>query len=281
MTIMLLLAFIGLLITLCYATGFEFGSTVENLADVPEKYRGLYSKGDDGKFAIDTDLGKKLDTSGLTGALDKERKKARELEKAVNGWKSLELGDSPEEALEKIKATIAELEDGEGGDDEDGKKAGKTKQIMLKLKADAEAQIEANKTEYETRLDGMKTTLKKQMIDAEARAAIAELKGAADLLLPHVREKCQLLEEDGSFVVRVVDEEGDPRSNGKGGWMTIKELIAEMKSGELYGRAFESTGTKGSGTPPAARNSGGGGSDTKLTPIQKIQRGLDQQQARR
>jgi hypothetical protein len=127
----------------------------------------------------------------------------------------------------------------------------------------------------------MKTSLKKHMIESEARAVIAELKGSPELLLPHVREQCQLLEEDGAFVVRVVDKEGDPRSDGKGGWMDIKALVAEMKASQAYGRAFESSGKQGSGTQPGTGNKSGGGSDAKLSPVQKIAKGLAERQTTR
>ncbi len=255
---------------------FEFPNQVDAVTDVPEKYRPFYAKGTDGKFILDEEIKSKTDNTGLVSALDKERKAGKEFQKQLAGWKGLKLGESPEEAMELIK----QFED-TNDDEEEGATKDKNKKLIQKLKADTEAQIAKLNGEHETSLSKMKTSLKKEMIDSSARAAIAELKGAPDLLLPHVREQCALVEEDGAYKVQVVDAEGDPRGNGKGGFMTIKDLVAEMRQSDKYGRAFEASGTTGSGKPPGAGNTGTGGSGTaKLSPIEKIARGLDAQARR-
>lgn len=253
---------------------FDFSPTLDDIADVPKEFQPLYAKGGDGKFALNAALAKKLDVSPLSGALDKERKARKDLEKHLTSWKGIGalLGSDDPEAVRKL----LEEEDGEESDDDDadpGKKAkGKLdKRTMQKLKADAEAAVAKVKGEYEGKLNSLQSVLKKQMIDGEAKAAIAEMKGVPDLLLPHVREKCLLMEEDGVYVVRVVDAEGDPRGNGKGGWLTIKDLVAEMRQSEVYGRAFEGEGRSGSGKQPNAGNRDGG---QKLTSMQKISKGL-------
>lgn len=236
---------------------------VDSIDKVPEKFRSLYTKDAAGKFKLDADLAKDLDVSGLTSALDKERKKAKDYEKQVTGWKALELGETPEEALERIKEQM----DGELGDED-------SKKLLRKLKEDAANATAKVKSEYEGKLTTMQESLKKQMIDSEATLAISELKGAPALLLPHVRSQCLLLEEDGQYCVRVVDAEGDPRGNGKGGFMTIKELVAEMRNSEVFGRAFEPSDKKGSGTR-SSEGTGNRDGSQKMTSIQKISAGLN------
>jgi hypothetical protein len=63
-----------------------------------------------------------------------------------------------------------------------------------------------------------------------------------------------VIEEDGDFKVQVVDASGNPRVNGKGEFLSIADLVGEMRQSEVFGRAFEPTGTTGSGaaTRPAS-----------------------------
>ena len=78
-------------------------------------------------------------------------------------------------------------------------------------------------------------------------AAIAAAKGSSALLLPHVRASVKVIEDNGDFKVQVVDTAGNPRVNGKGEFLTIADLVSEMRQSDIFGRAFEATGTTGSG----------------------------------
>ncbi len=271
LTMLILFAVLGMA-----AFVFEFPKVLDTTDDVPDKYKGLYTKGADGKFALDDELNQKTDNSKLTSALDKERKKAKELEKREAGWKGLGLGDSPDDAAAKL---AEEVED--DTDDDLAKKKGVDKKLMQKLKAENAAEVARTKQEYEGKLTNVQKVLKAQMIDGAAAVAVAELKGVAGLLLPHIRDKCLLVEEDGVYQVRVVDEEGDPRGNGKGGWMTIKDLVAEMRQSEVYGRAFEADQKQGSGKPPGGGGNGGSGDrNQKLNATQRIAKGLNDRNRR-
>lgn len=268
----MLMGFLLFAVLMCCLYAFEFPKVVDVVTDVPEKYRGLYSKDAEGKFALDDELHKKVDNSGLVTALDKERKRAKDLDKQTAAWKALGLADSPEEA-QKLLEELAE-ETGEGGDGDGEGKGRIDKRAIQKLKADAEAAITRTKGEYEGKLTALQKTLQNQMIDAEAKLAIAALKGVPALLLPIVKEKCMLIEENGKFEVRVVDAEGDPRGDGKGGFLTIKDLVAEMRQSDDYGRAFEADGKSGSGKQPGSNGKGGEKQPNK-TSIQMIESGLD------
>ncbi len=236
---------------------------VDDINKVPEKFRTLYTKdATTNKFKLDADLTKDLDNTGLTTALDKERKRAKDFEKQLGAWKGVGVGETPEEAMTRIKEM--------GADD---MSADEQKTLMRKLKSDHEAATAKIKTEYEGKLSKKDQALKERMIDSEASLAIAELKGSAALLMPIVQKKCLLVEENGVQCVRIVDDEGDPRGNGKGGYMTIKEFIAELRSSTDYGRAFEPSGKEGSGTR-AQGSAGRGDPNQKLTPMQKISAGL-------
>jgi hypothetical protein len=111
--------------------------------------------------------------------------------------------------------------------------------------------------------------VERYLIDAQATAAIAEAKGVPALLLPHVKQAVKVVEEDGDYKVRVVDAAGNPRVNAKGEYLSIADLVSEMRQSEVFGRAFEGTGHSGSG---AGQGSGFQGSGQKkrseMTPVE-------------
>lgn len=238
-------------------------------AVVPPSVRGLYTKGDDGKFSLDADLRKKVDVSGLTTALDKERKTAKNLNDSLKLWAPL--GDSPE----AVKARIDELTEA----------ATKGDKVNLdKIRADMD---KTHKTALDAKdgvITGMKGTLEKYLVNGSATAAIAELKGVPELLLPHVTRAVKVVEAaNGEYVVRVVDADGDFRGDGKGGFMSIKDLVAEMKGSSVFGRAFEASGTTGGGKQPGSgKGAGAGSSNTEgMSSVQKIALGLGKGQLAR
>ncbi|MCY1042720.1 hypothetical protein OV208_15455 [Corallococcus sp. bb12-1] len=243
---------------------FEWQPEVETADVVPEKYRALYAKGEGGKFVLDPDIAKRMDTSGLNGALEKERKKAKELAAGQVAW--TKLGKTPEEvekSLADAKAALAKAQEGKEG-----------AANFEKLKADLEAGHTKALGERDILVERMRGSLNKHLVEAEATAAIAELKGSAVLLLPHVQKHVKVIEEGGSFLARVVDAEGDPRGNGKGGFLTIREFVTELKKDTNFARAFDSTSASGSGTQPGPKTGGMPSGSDKLNPTQRISAGL-------
>lgn len=107
---------------------------------------------------------------------------------------------------------------------------------------------------YESALD-------KALRQDAARAALtdAEVKGNADLLLPHFLPQTAVVEaEDGTFVVRVVDAKGNPRiKDASGAPMTLKDLALEMRGNATFASAFGGTGMSGSGAHGGTNGSGG------------------------
>lgn len=111
----------------------------------------------------------------------------------------------------------------------------------------------------EAREKSLTSALEDYLIDGAATRALAEAKGAVDLLLPHVAAQMAVIEEDGRFVAVVVDDHGNPRlsEQGKPGTrMTVEELVQAMKADQRFGRGFEGSGVSGSG---ASKSEGGGG----------------------
>lgn len=217
--------------------------TVDSLEAIDETLHDFYEQDGD-KFKLKVEGIEPVD--GLKSALEKERKAARELEKKVKRWESL--GKSDEEIADLLKkAEDAELSEAERKGEWD------------KLRAQMNEKHQAELKSRDDKLKAMQSTLERHLIDATATAAIAAEKGVPDLLLPHVQRHVRVVDEDGEFVVRVVDAKGDPRVDAKGEPLTIADLVKEMKASEIFGRAFEASGNTGSGKQPG---SGSGGTGT-------------------
>ena len=216
--------------------------TVDTLDDVPENLRSLYSEAD-GKFRLAVDGLE--DTAGLKSALQKEREAARTAEKQAKAW--MALGKTPEEIAALVDAQRkAEADRALKGGEFD------------KVKNQIVEQSEREKTDLRNIIKSKDAAIERYLIDAQATAAISEMKGIPVLLLPHVKAAVKVVEDNGDFVTRVVDAQGNPRVNSKGEFLSIRDLVDEMRQNEVFGRAFEPTGATGSG----AGGSGGGSTKT-------------------
>jgi hypothetical protein len=230
---------------------------VETIDVVPEAARGFYQE-QDGKFILQVEPvdGFALeDVAGLKSTLGKELTLRKKLEKDVLKFKDID--------PDKARDALAKLE--ELGSLDPAKEADKI--ANTKFEAAKAQLLERHNGELQTR-DGkigkLTKTVENLLIDQAATAALAEAKGSVDLLLPHVQRHTRVREnDDGSFVVEVVDKAGNARiGNGRGDPMTIKELVQEMRQSDAFGRAFEGSGQSGSGTRP---NSGGGNPGGRIT----------------
>jgi hypothetical protein len=216
--------------------------TVDILDGLDDAVRPLYVERD-GKFHLD--VSGLEDTSGLKSALDKERKAARDAGAQTAAWRAL--GKTPEE----IKAL---LEASEKADEEKATKAGEWDKLKAQIVAKHEVDLQAERDKG----GKMRTALDRYLIDAAAVTEIAKAKGVPELLLPHVQRQMKVVEtDDGEFVARVVDAKGDPRVDGKGEFMAVGALIAEMRANAVFGRAFEADASGGGATGGGSGGAGG------------------------
>lgn len=263
---------------------FEKNATVETIDTVPEQYRGLYTEiteGDNtGKFGV-ADHAKGIVKSyiGVNQSLLKARadKKTSSDESATRRIVTKQFEDmasemgldvSEENVLADVfSAHIAELTASVKGG----------KQIKIDL--------DKVKKEYETKqaeaigvkdaeIVELRGDLHATKVSDVATAAITAAKGSVELLKPIVERACKVVKEDGRYVVRVVDAQGDFRSDGAGGWMGVKELVAELKASESYARAFDSETPGGSGSKPGSMKQTPGRQTPEMTSTQKIAQGL-------
>jgi hypothetical protein len=255
--------------------------SVDSLDKVPEHFRPLYVQGQDGKLAIPDSM---KPVAGAIDGLNKANKTVRrDLDTVrkntpdLKPWKSVGtiLGLDPEELTpDALQAAVEDLHTRANSGDKSAK-------VNLdKLKKEMQ---EANRKALEAKdgeLNGMRGSLSKYLIDNAAISAISELKGVPELLLPHVRAAAKVVQDGNDYVVRVVDAQGDPRGDGKGGFMTVKDLVAELKASATFGRAFESQAPAGGGKPPAkpgSRAPAGPQQGAERSATQKIADGLRSQ----
>jgi hypothetical protein len=256
---------------------FEFATNeeVDDVGRVPEQFRGLYAEDPaTKKFKLsETYKGVATAVDGLNRSLRAARRDADTLKKtrpdvtafgAIGQLVGLEGDDAvnPETLKAAIERVISESKDGKVNWD--------------KMKKDLERGFQTQLQAKDGEIGTMSKSLQKYLVTTAAVQAIASQKGMPELLLPHIAAKTKVVKEGDDYVVRVVDEAGDPRGNASGGFMTVEDLVKEMKASPTYGRAFDSDGTQGSGTPP---RQGSGTpprqSNAPVTPIDRIKKGLD------
>jgi hypothetical protein len=237
---------------------------VDTIDEVPETIRDEYKQGEDGKFHLANFVPKDKveDVSGLKSALQKERENSRKAAKERDELKSTLGDDFDPEQYKTLKQQAAEraLLDAERKGEWD------------KLRGQM---TEAHAKELDKRAKREQTliqTLTVERIDKEAAMVCNELKGNATLLMPHIRGKTKLVEEDGTFLVRVLDEQGNPRVNAEGKFLSIRDLVSEMQGQDIYAGAFAGTGNSGGGTPPGEGGGKSGGNGGGKPPTGDLKR---------
>jgi len=265
---------------------FEKNQTVENLDGVPEKYRPLYvevTEGDDaGKFQIGEQFqGIVGDYSGTAKALNQTRadkKKASDesaqRRQALKAFESImeELGiEEDSRTADGLKAKIDELVE--------SAKSGKELKVSLdNVKKEMTKKHEQELAAKDEEISKRDKALTKHLVNDVAVRALTNAKGSVELLLPHVQAHTKVMRnEDGEYVVRVTDEQGEVRFNGAGNPMSVEDFVADMKTKDTFARAFESEEKGGTGTTPGSTsrpNSQQRGGEDKSS-IDKISSGLE------
>lgn len=175
----------------------------------------------------------------------KAAKKALDAYKGVDPAKYRELEEAAAEAERKRAEATGDW---------------KTRETQLLAKTQQEIDARDGK------IKALSGALERRLIDAEATTALAAAKGSPKVLLPHIKNHVRVVEEDGEFVVQVVDAKGNQRiGDAKGSPMTIAQLVEEMKADPEFARNFEGTGSSGGGAPRSIV-SGGGGAQRVIPP---------------
>ena len=250
---------------------FSTNGTLDNLDKVPEQFKPVYSQGTDGKFTINPTMKGIADAiTGLNGALKNERKSTT----ALKGQKDVAAVVKETfglDTVEEVKAKIDELTQ---------QVAEKSKVDPAKIKADIEKAFNVERDGLKAANAKMQGTLEKYLIDAAATGALAEAKGNVKLLLPIIKQSAAVVADGEEYVVRIKDPAGDYRGNGAGGFMTVAELVKELKASADYGVAVASDTPSGGGKPtgqqrtPAQTQQRQQQEAGEKTPAQRIADGL-------
>ena len=232
---------------------FEFlkNTTVDSIDKVPEQFRSLYGEGEGGFVLQDNVKGVATAIDGLNKSLKASRRDADEAKRNrpdVSGFAQVGqlLGIEGDDATnaEALRAGVEKLI----SESKDGKVN------WDKMKRDLEGGFNTKLSAKDAEIQGMSRSLEKYLVTSAAVQAIAAHKGVPDLLLPHIQAKTKVVKDGEDYVVRVVDESGDPRGNTSGGFMTVEDLVKELKGHTTFGRAFESDAPNGGGKPPGSGN---------------------------
>lgn len=236
---------------------------IDKLDDVAEGFRSEYVE-KDGKFYLDVTAvdGFELDNvASLKTALGRERTAKSELEKQVIKFKDLD-PDRAREALAKLEE-FENIDPTKEADKIANTKFEAAKAQLLKKHGDELTSEQGKSKRYRTKIEQL-------MVDAVATGAIAEAKGSVELLLPHIQRFTRVAEDGDDFKVEVIDKDGSVRiGDSKGSPMSIKELVAEMRNSETFGRAFEGDGQTGTGKQKSNPSHNGTLKRSQMTAVQK------------
>lgn len=254
---------------------FNFDPTVDSIDTVPSDFRGLYEEVEGGKFVFKSDEFSKSMISlatGLNTALKASRAEARALKgKSVDLSALADYGDSPEAIAEAFTSKLAEAGKGKKSQEDIDRQ-------VTKIKADLAQEYETKLETSTSRGDNFKSQLYTHLVTSEAKTALAEA-GAinSELALPFVQGQVKVSEgENGKFMVHVVDKTGDPRYSGvTSSPMSVKELVAEIKSNKEFAPLFKSESSSGGGTTPEVRMARQTVDDADKKPVDKIRAGIE------
>ena len=227
----------------------ELQAHINSTEGLDETVASFYVEQEDGSFLLNVEgaNGYELEnTTALKSALGKERANASQANKALKAFDGLDATQA-REALEKIE------EYANFDPDKKVAEAIKVRETQL-IK-----QHELNMSNLKDENSFLVGQLEQNLITSSATKAIADQDGSVDLLLPHVVSQTRMRKtENGSFIAEVVDNTGNPRiGDAQGNPMTIPQLIEEMKSADVFARAFNSSGATGSGATNTNKSSSG------------------------
>lgn len=247
----------------------DFTKPADSLDAVPEQFRPLYAQGQDGKFVVgEAFAGVVGAVTGLNTSLKAARLEAKN--KSPTDLSALsEFGTDPASIRAAVDAKLAELQEAatKGGGD--------AKANLEKIKADLAKGHATELAGVSAKTEAYKGQLYGLLVENAATTAVAEAKGVPELLLPFIKQQVKVVEENGEFKVYVVDSAGDQRYSGvTGSPMTIKELVAEMKTNSKFGRLFESDQQQGGGGKPPGQSRTPPKPGKEMSSVDKINAGL-------
>lgn len=213
---------------------------LDSVEGLDESIQKEYKKDEkSGKYILDVEAVDGLaleNVSGLKTALQKERGERSKLADMLKKFEGIEDPDAAREALEKY---------------EEVKNWAPDKKVEEMLDARTKDLVKKHQKEFEKKdneAKALRQQLEQVLISEAAMKAITAAKGSPTLLLPHVKQAARLREADGKYLVEVIDETGTVKVDNNGNPMTIQQFVEDLKSSDDFARAFEPSGSSGSGS---------------------------------
>lgn len=117
--------------------------------------------------------------------------------------------------------------------------------------------IDTLTSEKDSEIGLLRSSLDKELIENAAIKAIEAEKGNSFFLLPHMKQNIKTVLGETGYSVQVLDSEGNVRMDDDGKNFTVKQLVAEMKTKDVYAPAFPNMNS-GSGQGINTGGQGGG-----------------------
>lgn len=184
------------------------------------------------------------DTTALKSALQKERERARALEKQAKEFAGL--GLSPQEIAE-MKAQREQAEE------EAARKAGEWDKLREKL----QTQFETDKKTLLERLSAVEASEHEARVESGLKSALIEAgvtEEGASILPDLLKNRAKIESVDGKRVVKIFDTDGSQMLTKAGRDATFADLAAA--AAEKYPSLFKAMTKPGSGTPPGGNGAG-------------------------
>lgn len=162
-------------------------------------------------------------------ALAKANKEAQERRQKLAEWDRLNV--SPE----KVESLLQEQKEAEIKKAEE---EGRYHELMDKMRQ----QMSEKEQQADEKVSQMEQKLRNQLHEKELRNALLEAEAIPDLLDHKLRQRTEMVEQDGQYKTVVLDEDGQPTD------MKVKDLLKEWKEHPELGHAFKAPKISGAGT---------------------------------
>jgi uncharacterized 2Fe-2S/4Fe-4S cluster protein (DUF4445 family) len=172
-------------------------------------------------------------------ALEKANREAQDRRLELKEWKELQVDPAKVRQLldEQRKADVKRKED-----------EGRYRELLNDVETATQSEIQKIRDEADEKVVKMQGSIEKYFVEKTVAESLAAEGASQKLLGKHVRDQVKVVERDGEYQTVVVDKDGEPRLVRGGGFMTVADLISEMKKDDDFARAFPAPKTSGSGT---------------------------------
>jgi len=218
-------------------------SILENLEGLSADVAKEYSE-KDGKFYLSIDG---LDAHPGVGALKRAKDHEKELRRAAE-----EERDAAQLKSNELETTIENL-----------RKGAIPKGDVEALELSYKNKMLARETELNVRFEKLKVLVDKKFIDAEAMKLATDISTVPALLLPHIKGRLVVTEENGELSVRVLDSDGKPSAH------SLEDLRKELLSNKAFAPILVGSRASGGG---ANGGSGGGGASKTFGDLTEAER---------